>query len=123
MEPEMKVLADSSIWIDHIRHGIREMDMLLKHKSMAVHPYVIGELACGTLPNRAGFIRDLGKIPATPTVPAEETMDFLERHRLYGLGLGWVDISLLASALVSGVSLWTRDKALHKAAIKLRIAF
>jgi len=119
----MKVLADSSIWIEHIRHGLREMDLLLKQKAMTVHPFVIGELACGTLPDRKRFLGDLAKFASAPTVPAQETLSFLESHKLSGLGLGWIDVNLLASALVAGASLWTRDKALHRAAEKLRIAF
>lgn len=119
----MKVLADSSVWIDHIRYGIREMELLLKDKLMAVHPFVIGELACGNLPNRRQFLNDLATLAHTPVVPHAETLAFVDSHKLSGLGMGWMDVNLLASSLVAGSHLWTRDKALHKAAERLKIAF
>ena len=119
----MKVLADSSIWIEHLREGIREFNALLDKDAVGVHPYVVGELACGTLPDRESFLETLACMPKTSTVSHDEAMAFLDMHKLAGQGLGWIDANLLASALVSGVSLWTRDKALQRAAEKLRIAF
>lgn len=119
----MKVLADTSVWIDHLRHHNSELYTLLGQKAIGMHEFVIGELACGNLHNRDQFFGDMGLLPKTPTVPAEEALALVEMHRLHGQGLGWMDINLLASALVAGASLWTLDKGLHKAAEKLRIAF
>lgn len=119
----MKVLADTSIWIEHLRYRIREFEILLENDDIGVHPFVIGELACGTLPRRTAFLREIENLPKAGTVSQGEALAFLGIHNLSGSGLGWVDIHLLASAFIAGAKVWTRDKALHKAAEKLRIAF
>ena len=119
----MRVLADSSVWVEHLRHGNAEMSVLLGKNVIRIHDFVIGELACGNLPHRDQFLGDLGKLPRTPSVSHEEALALLDLHRLSGHGVGWVDIHLLASALVAGTSFWTLDKALRKVAAKLRIAF
>ncbi len=119
----MKVLADASIWIDHLRQTNRGMSSLLRDKAIRTHPFVVGELVCGNLADRPRFLADLLKLPGLPILSFPETLTFVELHKLQGLGMGWVDVSLLASAKVSGFALWTRDKALHRAAEKLRIAF
>lgn len=119
----MRVLADASVWVDHLRHGNAEMAVLLEKNAIGTHDFVIGELACGNLPDRDRFLGDLGKLPKSPSVTQEEALALLSLHKLWGHGLGWVDAHLLASALVAGASLWTLDKALRKTADKLRIAF
>lgn len=119
----MKVLVDSSIWLDHFRHGIRELGLLMEKDVVSTHPFVVGELACGNLKDRKAFLASMAKLDTVPTVTLQEVLHLLEANRLAGQGLDWVDVNLLGSALVAGNSLWTRDKALHKAAEKLRIAF
>lgn len=119
----MRVLADSSVWVDHLRHGNAEMSALLEKNAIGIHDFVIGELACGNLPQREQFLGDLEKLPRTPSIAKEEVLALLNLHKLSGHGLGWVDVHLLASALVAGASLWTLDKALRKIADRLRIAF
>jgi predicted nucleic acid-binding protein len=119
----MKILADSSVWVDHLRHGNAEMAVLLEKNVVGIHEFVIGELACGNLPHRERFLEDLGKLPRTPPVSHVEALALSGMHKLSGHGIGWVDIHLLASALVTGTSLWTLDKALGKIAAKLRVAF
>lgn len=99
------------------------MAVLLEKSVIGVHNFVIGELACGNLPNREQFLEDLDLLPKTPMVSHEDALALLNMHKLSGQGMGWVDVHLLASALVTGASLWTLDKSLHKIAEKLRIAF
>lgn len=119
----MKVLVDTSVWIDFLRSGDREMAELLDRDSVEMHPFVLGELACGSLANRKRFFEEVAALPRALPAQDEEVLDFLDAHHLYGTGLNWVDVHLLASALISGDRLWTRDSALAKAAEKLRIAF
>lgn len=119
----MMVLADTSIWLEYLSSGNRGMGSLLERKAVAMHPFVIGELACGNLRDRPGFLARLRLIPAAPLASQDEAMHFLESHKLWGHGINWVDLHLLASSRLAGAHLWTRDKALHKAAEKLRVAF
>jgi predicted nucleic acid-binding protein len=119
----MKVLADTSIWINYLSAGNPEMSHLLKREAIAMHPFVEGELACGNLKDRPGFLARLHLIPKVPLATQEEALLFLESNRLWGLGINWVDLNLLASSRLAGAHLWTRDKAMHKAAEALRIAF
>lgn len=119
----MKVLADTSIWIDYLSSGNPGMGALLDKEVVAMHPFVIGELACGNLKDRPAFLARLRLIPHAPSASQEEAMHFLENNKLWGFGINWVDLHLLASSRLAGAYLWTRDKALQKAAEKLRIAF
>lgn len=119
----MKVLADTTIWVDHLRHGNAQLSALLEKNVLGMHEFVIGELACGNLPNRERFLDDLDQLPKTRRVPQEDALAFLEMNKLQGQGLGWIDVHLLASSLLTGASLWTLDKSLRKVAEKLRIAF
>ncbi|HST28020.1 MAG TPA: type II toxin-antitoxin system VapC family toxin [Rudaea sp.] len=117
------ILVDSSVWIDHLRHGDRALAALLDARSVMSHPFVIGELACGRLPNRGKVLADLAGLPVAPLATNDETLGFLERHRLPGRGIGWVDAHLLASAqLIGGEALFTRDKRLRTVAIELGLA-
>jgi predicted nucleic acid-binding protein len=86
------------------------------------HPFVIGELACGTLAKRAEFLELLSALPTVLTATADEAHALVERHRLFGTGLGWIDVHLLASAKVSNQPLWTADRRLRAAALKLGLA-
>jgi hypothetical protein len=86
---------------------------------VACHPFITGEFACGNLKNRTTVISLLEALPMTFSVEHEEALAFIEGHDLMGKGLGYIDIYLLASALLYGVSLWTLDKKLEKAAFGL----
>ena len=116
------VLVDTSIWVDHLRHGDAPFQDLLTTGQAATHPFVIGELACGHLTHRAEILRLLSELPAVTVASHEEVLHLIERHRLYGKGLGWVDAHLLASAMLSGTSLWTRDRRLALVTKSLGIA-
>ena len=113
------ILVDSSVWIDHFRSSSRELSAFLHDMQVVCHPFVIGELACGYLPNREVVFRLMGRLPLAEVASEGEARELVERHGLAGSGLGWVDVHLLASARLSRVSLWTRDKALQRAAARL----
>lgn len=117
------VLVDTSIWVDHLRRGNRRLEALLMEALVACHPFVVGELACGPLQNRAEILSLLGSLPQTPVVSQEEFLHFIDLHALAGLGIGFVDIHLLASARLYGLPLWTADKRLAGAAENFGLAF
>jgi len=121
----MSVLVDTSVWIDHFRHGNAVLAALLEMDMTIIHPMVIAEIACGTPPEpRAQTLANLGLLPASERPALTEIMDFIEREKLYGLGCGLIDITLLASALLTpGAQLWTLDKRLANLAHRFGIAF
>ena len=118
------VLVDSSVWIDHLRHLDAELSALLEARVVMCHPFVIGELACGHLPQRDALLSRLLQLPEAPLVKQGEVLGFVERHGLMGRGIGWVDAHLLASAAVAGrVPLWSRDKRLAGIAAELGLGY
>ena len=116
------ILADTSLWIDHLRRGNARLGQLLQAATVTCHPFIIGELACGTLRNRSEVLTLLGKLPAARVATHEETLVFLETHRLMGKGLGYVDVHLLAAAMMERTPLWTLDRRLAAEAARLGIA-
>ena len=116
------VLVDTSVWVDHFRKGEALLQDLLSAGRVVTHPFVIGELACGHLSGRDAILKHLSQLPLVPSAANEEVMTLIERHRLGGKGLGWIDAHLLASALLGGVPLWTRDRSLAAVAKTLGIA-
>jgi hypothetical protein len=110
------VLVDTSVWIDHLRHGNARLAGLLRLGQVLIHPLVIGELACGNLENRQATLSWLGKLPRATPAAHEEVLHLVESGRLWGLGLGWVDAHLVASALLTRCVLWTLDRRLAQAA-------
>ncbi len=115
----MTVLVDTSVWVDHLRRGNQQLVDLLEGSRVLCHPHVIGELACGNLHNRAEILDLLDALPQATAVSSPEALTFLDAHSLYGRGLGWIDIQLLASARLTGCPLWTLDRRLAKAAAEL----
>ena len=114
-------LVDSSVWIDHWRRGNARLAAALEVGRVVAHPFVIGELACGTMPRRSSTLPLLEALPVVPTARHDEVMMLIERHNIAGTGLGWVDAHLLASATLSGTPLWTLDRALRRAAERLDV--
>jgi len=107
------VLVDTSVWVDHFRLGNDALVDLLGLDLVMVHPLVVGEIACGSPPERRQTLSDLDRLSQTRQAGVREVMDFIERERLFGLGCGLVDVMLLASTLMTpGVELWTLDKRL-----------
>ena len=117
------VLADSSVWIAHLREGQPELVDLLTKGLVCMHPFIQGELACGNLKNRGSLLADLNALPKAQRVSDAEVMHLIEVRRLAGKGLGWVDVHLLAAALVSGCRFWTLDKRLDRAASELALSY
>ncbi|MGA3128448.1 MAG: PIN domain-containing protein [Candidatus Korobacteraceae bacterium] len=116
------ILVDTSVWIDHLRKSDAELENLLEHGSVLSHPYVIGELALGSIPKRNVFLDAMGDLPKATMAEDDEVLRFISDYSLFGLGVGYVDVHLLAAVkLTAGASLWTRDKQLLRVAQKLRL--
>ena len=114
---------DTSVWVDHLRRGDKALVSLLNEGEVLCHPFVIGELACGNLQKRAEVLSLLSALPSAVLATHDEVLLLLSRKRLSGRGLGWVDVHLLASSLLSGTVLWTRDKALKAAADAMKLGY
>jgi predicted nucleic acid-binding protein len=115
------ILVDTSVWIDHLRRGSDRLRSLLLDEQVFCHPFIVGELACGTLRNRREILTMLKALPEAHLVEHDEVLSFLEARHLYGRGIGWVDANLLASTLLTGCTLWTFDKPLRRAAAALNV--
>lgn len=113
------ILADTSIWVEHLRHGTLGLSALLDHGEVVCHPFVVCELACGDIRNRAQVLALLRELPMVPVADDEDVVPFIERHDLMGQGLGLIDIHLLMSTLLSGARLWSIDKKLDEVAWRL----
>jgi len=116
------VLVDTSVWVQHLRQGSPALARLLNDGQVVCHSFVVGELACGNLRNRSEILVLLNSLPRAETATHEEILQFIDTNRLMGKGLGYVDIHLLASAVLTGVEFWTLDKRLRQAAIRLDLA-
>ena len=90
------VLADTSIWISHFRTGDTHLRALLQSEEILCHPFIVGELACGNIKNRAEILTLLQALPVSRMATNEEVLRFIEAQRLMGAGLGLVDVHLLA---------------------------
>lgn len=115
------ILVDTSVWIEHLRSRSDRLRALLFDEQVFCHPFIVGELACGTLRNRREIISMLRALPEAHLVEHEEVLSFLEARRLHGRGIGWVDAHLLASTLLTGCTLWTLDTPLRRAAAVLNV--
>jgi predicted nucleic acid-binding protein len=116
------ILADTSVWIDHFRYGTNGLAALLLDDRIAMHPLVTAELALGSLKRRAEVLDYLDALPQISEASRSEIRFLVETQKLWGLGLGWVDVSLLASARLAGCRFWTMDKRLAQAARRLDLA-
>jgi predicted nucleic acid-binding protein len=117
------ILVDTSIWVEHLRQGHEGLAALLEAGDVLGHPFVTGELACGTLNRRSELLTALRALPQAAVASEDETMLFLERHTLMGRGIGFVDVHLLAASALSAATLWTKDKRLLEVAAILGLAF
>jgi len=118
------ILVDTSVWIDHLHSGDERLADLLNRSQVVIHPFVIGELACGNLRKRDEVLRLLNDLPQAVVASQEEVLHLIEHKKLMGLGIGFIDAHLLASAILTDTAaLWTRDKRSQKVARKLKLAF
>lgn len=117
------ILVDTSVWVDHLRAQDEILVQLLHADQVLVHPFVIGELALGNLSQRRQILNTLRLMPQVIVASDQEVLHFIDAHRLFGFGIGYVDAHLLADArLTAGTTLWTRDKRLRDAAGRLGLA-
>jgi predicted nucleic acid-binding protein len=117
------ILVDTSVWVDHLRRGDSVLVRHLNDGEVFCHPFVVGELACGNLKRRDEILSLLAAMPSATIATHEEALLLSTEQRLFGRGLGWVDVHLLASSLLSRSTLWTRAKALKTAAEGLKVGY
>lgn len=118
------ILADTSVWVDHLRARDARLAELLRAGRIAGHPLVVAEIALGRLRERGRILDHLDALPHLPLAEPEEVRALVERRALFGRGIGYVDVSLLASCLLApGTRLWSRDRKLHAVATETGIAF
>jgi predicted nucleic acid-binding protein len=116
------VLVDTSIWVDHFQHKVSLLEDLLNAGEVVTHPFIIGELACSKMRNRAEILDLLAALPTVKVASHSEALHLVDIRSLHGKGIGWIDIHLLSSSLLNHTPLWTRDKKLHAAAKALGIS-
>ena len=113
------ILADTSVWIDHLRRGNARLVTLLEEAQVSGHPFVTGEIALGNLKQRREILSLLADLPQIPLADHDEVLRFVTDHKLAGSGLGWVDAHLLVAALLGNSQLWTLDSRLATVASRL----
>ena len=114
------ILVDTSVWVDHFRADNSTLSELLERGAALTHPFVIGELALGNLRQRELVLRMLSRLPSASVATDAEVLRFIDRYSLFGRGVGYIDIHLLAAArLTAGSQLWTSDKRLNEVAVRL----
>jgi predicted nucleic acid-binding protein len=115
------ILADTSIWITHLRSRIDPLGSLLEEGQVVCHPIVVGELACGSFQRRNAVLDMIQALPQLMEVGNDEVMTLIEVRRLMGSGIGWSDAHLLAASMLGDVRLWTMDRHLAEAAHRLGV--
>jgi predicted nucleic acid-binding protein len=115
------ILVDTSIWIAHFRRTDVRLVQTLHNGDAGLHRFILGEIAAGNLRDRARTLADLALLPRVSPAQESEVHHLLESRRLWGAGLGWVDLHILASAILSSWALYTADRAMHAAAARLNI--
>lgn len=118
------ILVDTSVWIDHLRSGDDRLTTLLNNSQVLMHPFVLGELACGNLSQRAEVLSLLKHLPQATVASDQEVLFFIEQHELMGRGIGYVDAHLMAAVALDDRALfWTRDKRLQALAAEQGFAY
>lgn len=118
------ILVDTSVWVDHLRVIDEKLVRLLGSSQVSMHPFVVGELACGNLRNRTEVLKLLQDLPQATVASDKEVLFLIEHHELMGRGIGYVDAHLLAAVTLTGTTrLWTRDNRLREAAETLGLAY
>ncbi len=117
------MLVDTSVWIDHLRRGNAQLASRLERGEVESHPFVLGEIACGNLRRRTEILSLLDSLPRVTEAEHDEVLSLVELKGLHGSGLGWIDVHLLASAMLGHATMWTLDKRLAEQARKLGVLF
>ena len=117
------VLVDTSVWVSHLRDGNAELANLLNDGRVLCHPLIVGELACGNLKDRVVILSFLQLLPISIEAEHDEVLSFIENNRLMRKGMGYVDVHLITSAVLTGAPIWTLDKKLAQAADSLYINY
>ena len=118
------IIVDTSVWIDHFRKGVPLLATALEEAQVLMHPFILGEVACGNLSNRREILRLLGDLPKAQIATDREVLHLIEQHRLMGRGIGYIDVHLLASAVLSDeAQLWTRDSRIRAIAADLGLSY
>jgi len=116
------ILADTSVWIDHLRSGDKELRKHLNQGEIAIHPFIIAELALGSLQDRTNTLALLDLLPQVRVAQLNEVRLAIEARHLYNRGIGLIDAHLIASVFINPPTLlWTRDRQLRKVAEGLGI--
>lgn len=119
-----QVLVDTSVWVQHFRERSDHLVTLLQSDRVMIHPMVLGELACGTPPSRSRTLMDLQRLRPSQQATLKEVLVFIEKEQLFGLGCGFVDLTLLVSVVITpNTALWTLDRKLLALADRLNIGY
>ena len=122
--PHARVLVDTSVWVEFIRAGNAQLFELLQKGQVLMHDMVIGEIACGSAPSRKERLQAMNNLPKIVMAEHSEVLGFIDKHQLFGCGVGYVDNHLLAACILQAdCALWSRDKRLRAAAERLGVAF
>jgi len=116
------ILVDTSVWIDHLRSPNSRLIGLLDAELVSVHPWVVGELACGNLASRANTLYLLRSLPRIAVASDDEVLFFIDKHGIAGKGVGYLDMHLLAAAALGTLKIWTRDRRLNEVAALLGLS-
>ncbi|MEZ5787685.1 MAG: type II toxin-antitoxin system VapC family toxin [Xanthobacteraceae bacterium] len=117
------ILVDTSVWVDHLRMGDDALAGFLNQGFVLIHPFVLGEIALGSLRQRELILGTLSELPEATVATDAEVLTFINHQALLGRGIGYIDAHLLAAVrLTAGAKLWTRDTRLHRVAEFLDIA-
>jgi predicted nucleic acid-binding protein len=118
------ILVDTAVWIDHLRDNDPQLAGLLDAGAVLGHPWVTGELALGSLQNRLEILRLLDDLAQATIATATEVRELVEQHKLFSLGIGYVDAQLLAATMLTpDAAVWTHDRRLREAAQRLGVAY
>lgn len=118
------IIVDSAVWIDHYHRGIEQLTELMAFKALLMHPFVLGEIALGTLRNRGSFLENAADLPIATVAEPQEVFSLISSGELHGSGIGYVDAHLIAATMLTpNGALWTSDRRLKLVAERLGIAF
>ena len=118
------ILADTSVWIDHLRSPLSQLTELVSAGKILMHSIIVGELACGYMSDRQQRLSDWQRLPMIPEASHLEVLSTIESRQLMGQGIGFMDAHLLCAVLNrENTLIWTRDRRLRLMAGALGVAF